>query len=98
MVWRFLFSSTHEYKAILKCSLSAPFTSLQSLQTARKIYRGNHQIIIFCGSHTFLTKKKKPIIVPKNLFDLRRTAVVHNLHIWARFLEQSESELATSSI
>ena len=33
----------------------------------------------------------------KNLFDLRRTAVVHNLHIWARFLEQSESELATSS-
>jgi hypothetical protein len=29
----------------------------------------------------------------KNLFDLRRTAVVHNLHIWARFLEESESEI-----
>jgi hypothetical protein len=25
----------------------------------------------------------------KNLFDLRRTAVVHNLHVWARLVEQA---------
>lgn len=28
----------------------------------------------------------------KNLFDLRRTAVVHNLHVWARFMDQSQSQ------
>jgi hypothetical protein len=28
----------------------------------------------------------------KNLFDLRRTAVVHNLHVWSRFMDQSQSQ------
>ena len=28
----------------------------------------------------------------KNLFDLRRTAVVHNLHVWARFMDQSQCQ------
>ena len=32
----------------------------------------------------------------KNLFDLRRTAVVHNLHVWARFREQSQSQSPTA--
>ena len=30
----------------------------------------------------------------KNLFDLRRTAVVHNLHVWARLLEQATTTSA----
>ncbi|MGK7875545.1 MAG: hypothetical protein AB4426_20270 [Xenococcaceae cyanobacterium] len=28
----------------------------------------------------------------KNLFDLRRTAVVHNLHVLARLIEQQEQQ------
>jgi hypothetical protein len=31
----------------------------------------------------------------KNLFDLRRSAVVHNLHIWARLMEKTASEPST---
>lgn len=38
-------------------------------------------------------KRARYIGLRKNLFDLRRTAVVHNLHICARFLEESESEI-----
>jgi transposase len=30
----------------------------------------------------------------KNLFDLRRVAVVHNLHVWARFAADADSEAA----
>jgi hypothetical protein len=28
----------------------------------------------------------------KNLFDLRRTAVVHNLHVWARLIDQATAQ------
>ena len=36
----------------------------------------------------------------KNLFDWRRTAVVHNLHLWARFMAQTASlwELESESL
>jgi hypothetical protein len=32
----------------------------------------------------------------KNLFDLRRTAVVHNLHVIAKILAQAEKQIAAS--
>jgi hypothetical protein len=28
----------------------------------------------------------------KNLFDLRRTAVVYNLHVWARLVDQATAQ------
>ena len=38
------------------------------------------------------SKRARYIGLRKNLFDLRRTAVVHNLHVWARLLEQATAE------
>lgn len=35
------------------------------------------------------TKRARYTGLRKNLFDLRRTAVVHNLHVWARLVEQA---------
>lgn len=42
------------------------------------------------------SKRARYIGLRKNLFDLRRTAVVHNLHVWARLLEQAATQNNTA--